>query len=230
MDYLQSPAANRGIGEDQFRAQVNLDFSRRGALLRQLNMKSDIDRWNKKYLNHQYSHDIRPDPLLVENRSLLSGTGNALDLACGVCDNALFLAKLGYNSFAVDGSVRALCLGKRKARANGLNLLGFVADLDSYPLPVAYFDVIVVLRYLNRDLIEPMRGALKSGGILLFQTFNKRFLKQKPTFPEEYVLIDGELKDWFGDWRCVKTNDDFTNEMTQSFWIGKKPDRGQYTF
>ena len=195
-----------------------------------LNMKSDIDRWNKKYLNHRYSDSVTPDPLLVENQSLLSGKGNALDLACGVCDNALFLARLGYSSFAVDGSITALHFGKRKAKANGLNLLGFVADLDSYPFPAAYFDVIVVLRYLNRDLIEPMRGALKSGGLLLFQTFNKRFLKQKPTFPEQYVLNDGELRDWYGDWYCVKTNDDTTNQATQSYWVGKKPNRGQYTF
>ena len=193
-------------------------------------MKSDIDRWNKKYFNHHYSDSIIPDPLLVENQCLLSGKGNALHLACGVCDNALFLAKLGYGSFAIDGSVTALRFGKRKAKANELNLLGFVADLDSYPLPVAYFDVVVVLRYLNRDLIDPMRRAMRSDGILLFQTFNKRFLKQKPTFSEEYVLNDGELMDWFGDWHCIKTNDDAKNQMTQSFWVGKKPNREQYAF
>ncbi|MDJ0957761.1 MAG: class I SAM-dependent methyltransferase [Arenicellales bacterium] len=193
-------------------------------------MKSDIDRWNKKYLNHEYSDYINPDPLLVENRSLLAQKGNALDLACGVCDNALFLAKLGNSSFAIDGSVTALCFGKRKAKANGLDLHGFVADLDSYPLPVAYFDVIVVFRYLNRDLIAPIRHALRSGGVLLYQTFNKRFLEQKPTFSEEYVLSDGELMRWFGNWHCIKTNDDAANQMTQSFWLGKKPNRGQYTF
>ena len=187
-------------------------------------MKSDIDRWNKKYLSHRYSDDITPDPLLAENRFLLSGKGNALDLACGVGDDALYLAKLGYSSFAVDGSLTALRFGKQKARANSLELLSFVTDLDSYPLPVAHFDVIVVLRYLNRDLVKPIRRALRAGGVLLFQTFNKRFLEQKPSFSEEYVLSDGELLDWFGDWHCVKTNDDKTNEMTQSFWVGKKPE------
>ena len=186
-------------------------------------MNSDIDRWNQKYLGYRYSDDITPDPLLVENQFLFSGKGNALDLACGVCNNALFLAKLGYSSFAIDGSVTALRLGKQKAEANGLDLFGFVADLDFYPLPVGYFDVIIVLRYLNRGLIESIRLALKSDGVLLFQTFNKRFLEHKPTFCGDYVLSDGELVGWFGDWECVKTNDRASNQTTQSFWVGRKP-------
>lgn len=186
-------------------------------------MKSDIDRWNKKYSNHRYSGDIAPDSILIANSSHLTGEGNSLDLACGVCNNALYLASIGYRSFAVDGSETALRLGRKKARANHLNLLGFVADLDSYPLPEEHFDVVVVMRYLNRNLIEPIKRALTPGGVLLLQTFNMRFLEKTPAFPKSYVLHGGELLDWFEDWNCIDTNDNGgTIQQTESYWVGKK--------
>ena len=186
-------------------------------------MRSDVVRWNKKYADHSYSDEIVTDPILVSHKTHLSGKGNSLDLACGVCNNALYLASIGYNSFAVDGSKTALFHGKRKARANKLDLLGFVADLDSYSLPEEYFHVVVVIRYLNRTLIDSIKRTLKPGGILFMQTFNARFLVKKPAFPKDYVLRDGELSDWFSGWRCIDTNDDdVTSRQTETYWVGTK--------
>ena len=185
-------------------------------------MRSDIDRWNDKYSNHSATTDIRPEPLLVNNASLLSRKGNALDLASGICDNALYLASLGYNSFAVDGSHTALRFGKQKAAANNLPLHCFVTDLDTYPLVEGYFDVVVVIKYLNRSLVNSIKSAVKQDGLLLFKTFNQRFLDEKPSFSEDYVLNDGELSGWFLDWECVETNDRKSNRSTQSYWLGRK--------
>lgn len=186
-------------------------------------MKSDIDRWNSKYSNHVYSEQISPDPVLVENRGSFTGNGRSLDIACGVCDNALFLAGMGYSSFAVDGSLSALRVGKRKAADHHLKLKAYVADLDSYPLPAEYFDAIVVIKYLNRGLIGTIRRSLKAGGILLFKTFNEGFLKERPEFPKSYVLNQDELTYWFDDWCCLHSNEGKTNDATQTFWIGTKP-------
>ena len=185
-------------------------------------MKADIDRWNDKYSSHSVTTDVGPDPLLVNNASLLLGKGNALDLASGVCNNALYLASLGYNSFAVDGSHTALQFGKRKAIANNLPLHCFAADLDTYPLVDGFFDVIIVIKYLNRSLVTSIKNAVKQDGLVLFKTFNRRFLDEKPSFSEDYVLKDGELSDWFRGWQCVETNDREGNLSTQSYWIGRK--------
>ena len=186
-------------------------------------MRSDIERWNDKYSSHVYSQQISPDPVLAQFRSTFNGKGRSLDIASGVCDNALFLAGLGYGSFAVDGSLSALRIGKRKASEHSLELKAYVADLDSYPLPVEYFDVIVVVKYLNRSLTGAIKRSLKAGGVLLFKTFNKNFLKEKPGFPEAYILNEGELKSWFDDWCCLQSNEGNTAGATQSFWIGTKP-------
>ncbi len=165
---------------------------------------------------------IKPEPLLVNNASLLSGTGNALDYASGVCNNALYLSSLGYNSYAVDGSHTALRFGKQKATAHNLPLHCFVADLDTYPLVEGFFDVVVVIRYLNRSQITSIKNAVKQNGLVLFKTFNHRFLEEKPSFSGNYVLSDGELSGWFRDWECLETNDPEPGRSMQSYWIGRK--------
>ncbi len=71
-------------------------------------MHPDIERWNRKYQNGNPNPAFEPDPLLSDYRHLLDGKGKALDVACGVGHNALFLARLGYDVVGVDGSIVGL--------------------------------------------------------------------------------------------------------------------------
>ncbi len=185
-------------------------------------MRADIDRWNRKYAVHQGDADAAPDAMLVRHRRLLGGGGCALDLASGTGDNALYLAELGYHSIAIDGSINALRYCMARARARHLPVSALVADLDHFPLPPAYFDVIVVVRYLNRALVDPIKHALRPNGLLFYRTFNVNFLSAKPAFPAAYTLRHGELREWFADMVCVDTNDAPDNHDTDSYWIGRR--------
>ena len=185
-------------------------------------MRSDIDRWNAKYDQRTPTTSIEPDPLLLKHRSLLGFSGLAVDIAGGTGDNGLYLSQLGYLSLIVDGSEAGLRLGQRKARANGLPAMFVAADLDQFALPDSTFDVMLVFRYLNRDLIEPLRRCLKTNGLLFFKTFNRRHLNKHPGFPEEYVLKDSELIRWFSDFECVDTNDGTATPDTTYYWVGRK--------
>ncbi len=183
-------------------------------------MKSDIRRWDAKYTSLAYTPEFAPDPLLLEHAALLTGRGVSLDVACGTGDNALYLAQRGYNSYAVDGSIEGLRHCRRKAGDNRLEVTLFVADLELLSLPGNSFDVIVVMRYLDRDQIPRLKHTLKPDGLLVFKTFNRNFLREKPDFPGAYVLDDGELKAWFKGWRCVDTNDVPGNVDKFSYWLG----------
>jgi SAM-dependent methyltransferase len=185
-------------------------------------MKSDSERWDARYDSHELTDAIKPDSILTNHQSILPGKGKVLDVAAGKCDNALYLAIRGYDSFAIDASHIALRLGKYKAAKQSLNLNCLVADLDAYPLPVNHFDVVVVIRYLNRGLTEAVKQTLKLGGLMFFKTFNKNILEEKPSFPSDYVLENGELTSWFRGWKCADTNDGLSVEATQSYWVGTK--------
>lgn len=183
-------------------------------------MRSDIQRWDNKYASLTYAPAFTPDPLLLAYAHLFTGRGRSLDVACGTGDNALYLAQRGYTSYGVDGSIEGLLHCQRKAIDNRLEVTLFVADLEHLSLPGNSFDVIVVMRYLDRKLIPLLKRTLRLEGLLLFKTFNQNFLKEKPSFPKAYVLHEGELKAWFEDWRCVDTNDSADNADGFTHWVG----------
>jgi hypothetical protein len=96
-----------------------------------------------------------------------------------------------------------------------------VADLDRFTLPKRRFGAVLVFRYLNRALVDPIRDCLKANGVLFFKTFNERHLVRHPRFPEEYLLRDGELSEWFSGLHCVETNDGRSADTTYH-WVGYK--------
>ena len=88
-----------------------------------------------------------------------------------------------------------------RPRANGLTVRGWCADLTMYPLPAAAFDLVVVTRYLQRDLFPSLRDAVRPGGCIVYETFTvlQRALGTGPTSPE-HLLEPGELRGFFDGW------------------------------
>ena len=186
-------------------------------------MTSDRERWETKYAGRPIDTGIHADALLTAYASRLPADGYALDVAAGTCDNACFLAQRGYDAFAVDISHSGLVLCLAKARANGLHVFPFVADLTSYPLPIDCFAVVTVTRYLERELLPRLRASVRPGGWVFYRTFNRRHLREHPGFPDQYVLREGELQDAFAGWETVTTNENSAGEDTTSYWVGCKP-------
>lgn len=184
-------------------------------------MRSDIERWNRKYGERPPSASIDPDPLLLRHRGLLGNRGLGIDIAGGTGDNGLYLCRLGYRTVVVDGSEVGLRLCRRKAVHNALDPMLVVADLDRFTLPKRRFDAVLIFRYLNRALVGPVLDSLEEDGVLFFKTFNSRHLIRHPGFPREYLLEDGELTKWFSGLRCVDTNDGDPADTTYH-WVGHK--------
>ncbi len=184
---------------------------------------SDKQRWDRKYAGRRVEAQISADPLVVRYLLQMSGHGHALDVAAGAGDNACLLAQAGYQSFAIDISFEGLKLCRAKAHSNDLNVYAFVADLSKYPLPVSRFDIVVVMRFLDRARYPQIKNAVRPGGWMIYKTFNERHLQIRPDFPRAYVLDTGELRETFADWLEVATNDHPDNADTTSFWVGRRP-------
>jgi len=184
-------------------------------------MRADIDRWNTKYQARERSARLKPDPLLIEYRHLLPSAGFGIDIAGGPGDNGLFLNQQGCEVVIVDGSETGLRLCRHKAERNGLHPMLVVADLDRFELPRSSFDVVLIFRFLNRELVAAIRDSLKDTGLLVYKTFNLRHRVDRPDFASEYLLRDGEMRGWFKDMRCVASNDGDDTD-TATYWIGYK--------
>jgi len=126
-------------------------------------MIEDKERWNKRHVEKPMREHIEP---ILEKYIGEAEVGNALDIACGVGRNTHFLAEKGFIVDAVDLSDYALSQVKNMATINKIEV-----DLDTYNLDINKYDLIVNINYLNRRLFPQIKEALKSGGVLVFETF-----------------------------------------------------------
>lgn len=159
-------------------------------------MRDDIERWNRKFRGREVGEAPQPDPWLA-HCALLPRGGEALDIASGSGQNAVWLAERGFSVTAIDGSLEGMRLAVALARRRHVDLGAVVADLDHYPL-AGRFDLIIVMHYLNRPLFADLPDHLMPGGVLMVKTFNRDFLKTRPDFNSDFVLDAGELTRCFG--------------------------------
>jgi tellurite methyltransferase len=129
-----------------------------------------------------------------------SSTGHrrALDVAMGRGRHAVLLARAGFRTSGVDIAFDAVREAMAAAAAGQVAVHGWCADLTQHPLPVARFDLIVVCRYLQRDLFGALRAACAPHGIVLYETFTtaQRALGTGPKSPD-HLLEPGELRERF---------------------------------
>jgi tellurite methyltransferase len=135
------------------------------------NRDMEISTWEERYRSGEFcTGDAQgsPTPLLVETARRLP-PGRALDLACGIGRNTLWLAEHGWRVSAVDGATSAIELLRRRASERGLTIDAKVADIErgEYRIEPASWDLITICYYLQRDLFQQAKEGLVPGGILL---------------------------------------------------------------
>jgi SAM-dependent methyltransferase len=176
----------------------------------------DRVHWDAVYRD-RYGYP-NPDPLLFPYvPPVIAEDGaphRALDLAGGLGQNALWLAEQGYQVDLIDISRVALVRAQREAAVRGLRGVNFIqADLDQHPLEPESYTLVCVFRFLNRALFPALRAAVRPGGRVLYETFNRRRLASAPNFNPDYTLDIGELGGVFADWHILRLNE--TGDVSQ---------------
>ena len=147
---------------------------------------------------------LEPAQFLVEDVNLLP-KGQVLDVAMGTGANAVFLAKMDFDVEGVDVSAEAINTALELAGKSGVNLKARVVDLENnYRILKNSYDVIICFKYLQRALIQQMKDGLRTGGMVVYETFivdQARF--GKPKNPD-HLLKHNELLDLFRDFRCLR--------------------------
>jgi SAM-dependent methyltransferase len=157
---------------------------------------SDADRarWDERYGDGAYEDRTHPSAFLEEQAEALP-RGATLDLACGAGRNAIYLASLGCQVEGWDISSEGLARGRARAEELGLEILWQARDLEKVKLPRSRYDLIVQVRYVNRELTPVIADALKPGGVYLCEqhlvTDREVIGPSNPAFR----LEPGELRD-----------------------------------
>jgi len=148
--------------------------------------------WEARYRERSID-DARPAPVLAEHGHLLPTRGEALDLACGLGCNALYLARHGLTTTAWDRAATAVDQLATRALEEGVPVAAEVRDVVAHPPLAGSFDVVVVTRFLERDLAPALAAALRPGGLLFYQTFNRARVTGHGPRSDRYRLDDNEL-------------------------------------
>lgn len=153
----------------------------------------DRDKWNQRYREGSY-HKNNP-VTLVERWLPGLPVGRALDVACGAGRNAIRLAQAGYRVDAIDISTEGLSQGRQAAAEQGLSIKWIEWDLDQ---PYRFdndYEVILVMWYVDLELISRLCRCLAPGGYLICE--EHLIADQDVIGPtsSEFRVAPGELRD-----------------------------------
>jgi tellurite methyltransferase len=174
----------------------------------------DRVRWDSIYKQRSQEPYPDPDPLLLQYipPADLEDRLTALDLAGGLGQNALWLASQGYIVDLMDVSRIALQRARAEMAIRNLRNVNLLQiDVDDIQLDENNYDLVIVTRYLKRDLFERIQASVKPGGRVIYDTFNVRYLEQVPAFNPAFLLEIGELRNYFATWTILSEDEEDHN-------------------
>jgi len=129
----------------------------------------DREKWDQRYREGAYTDRNYPSEFLRKRVSLVD-TGRAMDLACGVGRNAIYLAELGFQVDAIDVSSEGLKIARERARERGVSINWINEDLlNGWSVPDGQYDLIVMFRFVSRDILVKLPKFLAPGGTLIVE-------------------------------------------------------------
>ncbi len=185
----------------------------------------DREKWDRRFSGSDFIYGTEPAGFLADNVELLPAKGRALDVAAGEGRNAVFLARHGLEVEAVDISEVGLEKAQRLAEAAGVTIRTIVADLGDYSIPKQRYDVVVVINYLERDLIDDLKSALRPGGLVIYETYTVAQLDipEAHHLRREYLLELGELQAMFEDFEILEYTETADDHKAVASLIARKP-------
>ncbi|PID38133.1 MAG: SAM-dependent methyltransferase [Proteobacteria bacterium] len=153
-------------------------------------------KWDARYENPSYGSGP-PSELLTDNEALLPSSGRALDIACGACRNAIYLAERGLDVVGLDISTVGLRRAREAAEAAGVDVSLQLWDLERSLLPEGPFDMIACIHYYQPSLAPAIAEALAPGGLLVMETHTTANLQFSSQPSRRYLVEPNELLTWF---------------------------------
>lgn len=160
--------------------------------------------WDAIFSTEAYVFGKDPSVFLKAHVHALP-VGKVLDIATGEGRNAVFMAKKGFLVDGVDISEIALKKANLLARENNVSINTVNADLNTYEIKTASYDVILNINYLQRSLVPQIKKGLKKGGMIVFENYTEDQLGNPSGrgIPREYLLRKGELLEAFKDFEVL---------------------------
>ena len=185
------------------------------------------DKWNRVYSEKPLLGF--PAAVLTDNDHILPVNGKALDLACGLGSNSLFLEARGLEVHAWDISKVAVSSLAERVNSLQLNIQTRVVNITAAALPVESYDLVITSHYLDRSLPPAILNATLPGGLICYQTFTtEKRINIGPNNPD-FLLQPNELQSFVPNCEILAYRDESKNTNKahplsgRAFIIARKP-------
>lgn len=153
-----------------------------------------MNPWDERFAGDGFAYGTEPSRWLVEHAGLFPRGLPVLALGEGEGRNAVFLAGLGLDVEAVDGSAVGLAKAGRLAASRGASLRTTVADLaDFVPSPGRHGGVVLVFLHLPPALRAVVHArasaALAPGGVVVLEAFTPGQLALSSGGPKQADML-----------------------------------------
>ena len=129
----------------------------------------DREKWDQRYREGAYASRNYPSEFL-RNRAELLNIGRAMDLACGLGRNSIYLAELGFEVDAIDVSLVGLEIAREKAKERRLLIHWLNEDLvNDWTIPTQQYDLILMFRFVSSEVLLKLPQLLAQGGALIIE-------------------------------------------------------------
>jgi|AntRauTorckE6833_2_1112554.scaffolds.fasta_scaffold00687_10 ubiquinone/menaquinone biosynthesis C-methylase UbiE len=151
------------------------------------------DFWEERFEQNEYIYGKHPNELVKEQLQLMK-PGKGLFPAEGEGRNAVYAAKLGWECHCYDYSRMAREKALKLAEENKLRIRYEVADLETLELPentydAAFITFLHLAPEIRSDIHQKLMRALKKGGILVMEAFDKQQLPLNTGGPKNSDML-----------------------------------------
>jgi SAM-dependent methyltransferase len=161
--------------------------------------------WDERYGAKEYAYGTKPNEFLASVADRIP-KGKVLCLAEGEGRNGVFLAGLGYEVTAVDGSSVGMKKAQQLAKARGVEINTIVSDLAHFDIePDSWDGIVSIFCHVPPAIREPLHrkvvAGLRSGGVLVLEAYQPRQIKfgtGGPPVPELTMTLEGLRKELEG--------------------------------
>ena len=172
-------------------------------------MDDDATRWDDRYRSASSPDPLAPEPLdtRADLLELLPDTGVAIDIACGLGRQSLWLAQRGLDVVALDVSPIAIEALRTAAAAAGLaeRIDARTVDLDDgLPADPPTADVIVCQRFRQPSIYPQIAERLRTGGIAIITVLSEVGAES----PGPFHAPPGELATAFAEFDVLYAHED----------------------
>jgi 2-polyprenyl-3-methyl-5-hydroxy-6-metoxy-1,4-benzoquinol methylase len=172
-------------------------------------MQDDATRWDERYRSASPPDPLAPEPLdsRADLLQLLPDSGVAIDIACGLGRQSLWLAQRGLEVVALDVSPMAIDALRRAAASAGLaeRIDARAVDLDDgLPSDPRTADVVVCQRFRQPSIYPHIAERLRTGGLAIITVLSEVGTES----PGPFHAPRGELAAAFTDFDVLYAHED----------------------